>query len=194
VPAPPSLAYVFGYGSLVELREPLTLDGRSFAAVPGRLHGFRRRWGVAMHNWETGEGEKHFVDPRSGLKPRVAVAFLDIEEHPGGTVNGLAVPVDPVRLAELDRREVNYERIEVSGACRPAVAGTVFAYRGSEAARARGGADSGVCVSRQYMELIRAAFAALGPGELEEYERTTEPLRFPERDLELRYPESLAGD
>jgi cation transport regulator ChaC len=197
MPEPPArVDYVFGYGSLVELKQPLAVGGRLFPAAPGRLHGFRRRWGVAMNNWEASEAEKHFVDPRSGLKPRIAVAYLDIEEFPGGTVNGLAIPVDARRLAELDAREVNYSRIDVSPAFRPTVSHTVFAYRGTDSARARSraGADGGeVYVSRQYVERIRSAFASLGPDELAEYERTTEPLDFATRDLEPRYPPPAGG-
>ena len=182
--------YVFGYGSLVELREPLLFEGRLHQPVAGRLHGFRRHWGVAMNNWEANEGEKHFVDPDSGAKPRIRVAYLDIEECEGATVNGLAIPVDATRLAELDVREINYMRIDVSASFRPALP-RVFAFRGTDAARERcrvEAPDDRIHVSRDYVDRIRAAFAALGPEHLAEYERTTAPLRFPQRDLELRYP------
>ncbi len=186
--------YVFGYGSLVELAQPLATAERLFPAAPGRLRGFRRRWGVAMNNWEAGEDEKHFVDPESGLKPRLAVAYLDLEEAAGQAVNGLAIPADAARLRELDTREINYERIDVSAAFEPAIAHTVFVYRGTEAARhrARAGADGGeIYASRQYVERIERAFTALGPGQLDEYQRSTEPLPFPVRELEPRYPPPL---
>ncbi len=188
--------YVFGYGSLVEMTAPLAIGSRIYPAVPGRLHGFRRRWGVAMNNWETSDAEKHFVDPATGLKPHIAVAYLDIEEVPGATVNGLAVPVDPRRLRELDRREVNYRRVVVSEAFRPRLSGTVFTYEGTEPARARATAPTdahGVFVSGSYVEAVRRAFAALGGEALAEYERTTEPLGFARRDLDLRYPPLSSG-
>lgn len=188
------VSYVFGYGSLVELTAPLALGERLFPAVPGRLHGFRRRWGVAMNNWEAGEAEKHFVDPASGLKPCVAVAYLDVEEAPGQAVNGLAIPADATRLRELDARERNYERLEVAAAFEPGLAHAVYVYRGSTAARDRcAGAAGEVCVSRQYAERIEAAFAALGEGALAEYERTTEPSPFSLRALEPRYPPPATG-
>lgn len=189
-PRPP-IDYVFGYGSLVELIDPFVADGHVFPAVPGRLHGFRRFWGAAMNNWEASDAEKHFVDPESGLKPRVRVAYLDIEERIGATVNGLAIPAAAARLAELDRREVNYSRVDVSAAFGPEIAHRVFAYVGTDAARERGrseDADAPIRVSRQYVERIRRAFAALGPEALAEFERTTAPLPFPERELEPRYP------
>lgn len=191
-----SIDYVFGYGSLVELVEPLVEDGRVFPPVPGRLHGFRRFWGAAMNNWEATDAEKHFVDPDSGLKPRVKVAYLDIEQEAGSTINGLAIPVDAARLAELDLREVNYARVEVSTAFTPTIAHRVFVYRGTDAARVRGSRstpDEPIHVSRQYVSRIKSAFAAFGADALEEYERTTEPLQFDARDLEPRYPRLTAG-
>lgn len=191
-----AVAYVFGYGSLVELTQPLVLGERLFPAVPGRLNGFRRRWGVAMNNWEAGDDAKHFVDPASGLKPKLTVAYLDLEEAPGEAINGLAVPVDAARLRELDAREVNYERIEVGAGFEPGASHPVFAYRGTEAARRRARIAAGnggeIYVSRQYAERIERAFAALGPGQLDEYERTTEPLPYDLRDLEPRYPPSFS--
>jgi FtsP/CotA-like multicopper oxidase with cupredoxin domain len=54
------LTYVFGYASLVALNEP--------AAILGRLRGYRRRWGVAMNNWEGGDAVKHFVDRETGAE------------------------------------------------------------------------------------------------------------------------------
>ena len=193
---PPPIDYVFGYGSLVELTEPLVSDGHVFPVVPGRLLGFRRFWGAAMNNWEATEAEKHFVDPASGLKPRVKVAYLDIEEESGSAVNGLAIPVDATRLATLDLREINYSRIEVTPAFEPAIEHRVFTYVGTDAARERRRLeipDAAVHVSRQYVSRIRRAFEALGPEALAEYERTTEPPRLPERDLEPRYPPPPAG-
>jgi len=186
-----AIDYVFGYGSLVELAEPLVAEGEALPALPGHLRGFRRTWGTAMSNWEATAEQKHFVEPASGLKPRVKVVYLDIEVRAGSTVNGLAIPVDPARLAELDLREINYRRIDVSTAFEPAVPQRVFAYVGTEAARERVRLETPgapACVSRQYVSRVREAFAALGGDALAEFERTTEPPPFPERDLEVRYP------
>jgi hypothetical protein len=189
MPDSPRGDYVFGYGSLVALREPLDIDGTSLPAVAGRLRGFRRLWGAAMNNWETAAGEKHYVDPGSDRKPRVRVAFLDIEERAGAAVNGLAVPVDAARLAEFDAREVNYARVDLSAAFDPPLGRRVFAYRATAAARARleaGIAAGDLVVSRDYVELVREAFASLGSGALEEFELDTAAPPCPERELDLR--------
>jgi hypothetical protein len=189
--APAGVAYVFGYGSLVATRDGLTLEGRAWAPVLGCLRGYRRYWGAAMNNWEAGPKQKHFLDPDSGEQPRIRVAYLDIEEEPGRTVNGLALPVDRRRLAEIDRREINYLRIDVSAAFEPALQRPVFTYRATEEARERcrrHHPDAEIFVSSDYVAAVRRAFAELGEGALEEYERTTDPLDFPQRHLRLVYP------
>jgi hypothetical protein len=194
---PGSVDYVVGYASLVGLREAYSDDVED-APQPGRLRGFRRRWEVAMDNWEGGEAVKHFVDPVSGERPRIRVAYLDIYEDAGCSVNGLALPVDRELLEALDAREVNYERVELTAAFEPAgVPGSlpgsprVFAYVGVEAARERcrqGAEDGDVFVSGDYVAGVRRAFAGLAPGALAEFDRTTDPLPFPERELKMIPP------
>ena len=171
--------YVFGYASLVALEDA--------DAVSGRLHGYRRCWGVAMNNWEGGEGVKHYLDPETGERPRVRVAYLDIYEREGSVVNGLALPVDAARLAELDAREVNYERVELTGAFEPALDAPVFAYAGLPEARERcrrGIEDGATFVAGDYARGVRRAFERLGPAASAEYDRSTDPCPFPERKLQ----------
>jgi len=189
---PGELAYVFGYASLV------ALEGD---AVLGRLHGYRRFWGAAMNNWEGGEEAKHFIDRETGERPRIRVAYLDIEPREQSTVNGVAIPADAERLRAFDAREINYERVEVSdafepidAAAAPAGSSPVFTYIGLDAARERchqGAADGDICVSRDYVAGVRLAFERLGDDPLAEYERTTDPLPFPERDLQVVMPGSI---
>lgn len=193
---PEPVDYVFGYASLVGLREGYSADVEE-TPLPGRLRGFRRRWDVAMNNWEGDGGVKHFVDRASGERPRIRVAYLDIYDDAGCAVNGLALPVGRARLDTLDTREVNYERVELSAAFEPDGAAElsgsprVFAYLGLDAARerCRRGAEEGdVFVSGDYAAGVRRAFAGLSPGALAEFDRTTDPLPFPKRDLRVVEP------
>lgn len=193
----PGTAYVFGYASLVAVPESLATEGAE-QPLHGRLQGYRRFWGAAMNNWEGGEGAKHWLDRESGERPRIRVAYLDVEASPGDSVNGVAIPVDAERIAMLDAREINYERIDVSEAFEPLGpqakgAGTsrVFTYVGLGAARERcrrGAAEGNVFVSSDYAGLVRRAFERLSPGALAEFDRTTESLPFPERDLRVVLP------
>ena len=189
--------YVFGYGSLVALRTPLVVEGVIYPAVPCRLRGFGRGWGVAMNNWEAAPGKKHYVDRASRRAPRVRIAFLDLEQQAGAAVNGLAIPVDAAQLADFDAREVNYERIEVSAALEPRLPGCVFVYRGTKEARARRHDDESgteICVSGGYVAAVRRAFADLGEEFLAEFESTTTELPFRQRDLVMVQPTPNAGD
>ena len=189
-------AYVFGYASLVALEDA--------GAVPGRLRGYRRYWGAAMNNWEGGDAVKHFLDRETGERPRVRVAYLDIEPSEGESVNGLAIPLDAAGLATLDAREVNYSRVDVTtafepvaqaataalGACTatPVAPRQVFTYVGLAAARERcrrGAEEGNAFASRDYVAAVRGAFARLGSEALAEFDRSTGPPPFPERELEV---------
>jgi len=183
---PDPIAWVFGYASLVALEDT--------EAVPGRLHGYRRFWGAAMNNWEGGGDAKHWLDGESGERPPIRVVYLDLREQEGSVVNGLVLPVDADRLAELDAREINYARIDVSSAFEGDVAGRVVTYVGLNAARERcrqGAADGNVFVSRDYAANVRRAFEQLAPGALAEFDHTTDPCPFPERDLKVVPPGML---
>ena len=137
---------MFGYGSL-----PAEKDG-----VPCRLRDHRRHWGVAMDNREAIPGYKVYVDPESGERPAVEVAYLSISPHPGASVEGVAFEVTDEELAALDRRERNYDRRDVSAHCD--IEGRVWAYVGSAAGRRRlaEGLRRGTAViSRGYLEKVR---------------------------------------
>lgn len=130
---------VFGYGSLV-------LRG----GTPARLRGYRRAWNVAMDNRVTIPGYKYYVDA-AGERPQVVVTFLGLV--PGDGVDGVVFEGDQ---AELDARERQYERVDVTHAID--VPGPVFAYIGRDVAIARfeAGLREGRAVAqRSYVESVR---------------------------------------
>jgi hypothetical protein len=163
---------VFGYGSLVSI-------GVGRRAV---LRGHRRVWGVAMDNRRDLEGYKSYRLRTDGSRPAVFVAFLDIVQDPGTDTEGVLVAVDEMALAELDARERNYERIDVSAAFDDAP-GRIWTYRGSPAGRARlkrGDLERCVVVDRTYLAAVRAGFAAHG------IDVDIDPAPLPVLDLERR--------
>ena len=164
---------MFGYGSLVPAGVAALPDG----AVPCRLSGWRRGWDVAMDNARDLPGYKHYLTP-DGERPDVMVAFLDIAPHEGGLVNGAAIPVDQGELPDLDRRERNYRRVEVTDHLdtRLPGGGAVWAYVGLPASRERaerGRREGRLVVSRGYYERVREGFAAIG--ERATFSRLTAP-------------------
>jgi cation transport regulator ChaC len=162
--------FVFGYGSL--LRHP--------GGVPCHLLGHRRTWNVAMDNRLTIPGYKYYVDPDTGERPPVRVAFLNLYPAAEGCVNGVAFPVTADALAELDRRERNYVRTDVTALLDVDLGGTVWTYLGSDAARERFEAGAAV-VAQDYFDEIRDGFAAAGG--LDEFDRSTDPVSVPLRRL-----------
>jgi dephospho-CoA kinase len=169
-------AYIFGYGSLVTAP----------AAVRAVLRDHRRVWGVAMDNTVEVPGYKVYALP-DWTRPRLAVAFLDLEEARGADVEGALLAVDAVQLAALDARERQYERIDVTALVDPAPDGTVWAYLGRTPGRARVAAGRAgtakVAIQRSYVELVETAFAAWGEDALARFRASTEPPPFPVLDL-----------
>jgi hypothetical protein len=175
--------HVFGYASLVGA------DGLR----PATLRGHRRVWGVAMDNTRAIPGYKVYELP-DGTRPPLAVAFLDLERTgaPGDAVDGALLAADDDTLAALDRRERQYERVDVradvvlDGGAAP-LDGPIWTYVGRAPGRARVAAGRAgrapVAVQRAYVELVEAAFAALGDDALARYRASTEPPPFPVLEL-----------
>jgi cation transport regulator ChaC len=175
--------WLFGYGSLL----PAGVAALPAGAVPCRLSGWQRWWGVAMDNTRDIPGYKHYLTPE-GARPGVMVAFLDIAPRPDGLVNGVAIPVDESELPGLDRRERNYRRVEVGdalGAPLPG-GGPVWAYVGRRSSReraARGRREGRLVVARGYCERVAEGFEVLG--ERDTFARLTAPPLVPVADLVL---------
>jgi len=182
--------YVFGFGSLVDLealadyldREPFT-EGEFERC---RLRDYRRAWNIARDNSEVIPGHDHLVCSVSGERLDGYVAVVNIRPAPGQAVNGLAFRVSPDELAILDRRERNYDRIDVSGRLDVTVHDRVWAYRGkpfAEERYAKGAAAGSAFINSAYHTLVHLAFESHGPGFLADYLATTDPPEIPLRAL-----------
>ncbi len=169
--------WLFGYGSLL----PAGAGDQVRACA---LVGWQRSWGVAMDNGVDLPGYKHYLAP-DGTRPAVYVAFLDVARRSGAQTNGVVMPVDGDELPELDARERNYERVEVTGELDCPVDGRVWTYAGTAEARERAGRgrkEGGLVVARAYRERVRAGFARIDG--LERFEATTLAAP-PVRELEV---------
>ena len=137
---------VFGYGSLLA-----ETNGQ-----PCRLRDHRVHWGVAMDNRHVIPGYKVYLDPQTGERPPLHVAYLSITPEPGQHVDGHAFEVTDEQLEALDRRERNYDRRDVSDLVE--LEGRVWAYVGSAAGRRRleqGRRRGTAVISRGYLEKVR---------------------------------------
>jgi hypothetical protein len=173
--------FVFGYGSLTARPGPAATRAVKEHGFVADLLGLRRVWGVAMDNRRDLPGYKYYTDT-GGRRPEVFVAYLDLvparqaPADPEARVNGLCLPVDDVLLAQLDCRERNYERVDVSD--RVTVGGArVWAYIGVPAARERlaeGRRTGTAVIDAGYVRTVRAGFSALGDAELAVVEESLE--------------------
>ncbi|HEX3804876.1 MAG TPA: gamma-glutamylcyclotransferase family protein [Solirubrobacteraceae bacterium] len=167
--------FVFAYGSLVRDLAAALHEGGARAC---RLQGHRRCWNVAMDNAVSLPGYKYYLDARDSSRPEVLVTFLNLIEAPGQLVNGVLYPVEDERLAQLDRRERNYLRVEVTGQLDVPVQGRAWTYLGRPEAVRR--FEDGVRARRAvvdgtYLEAVRAGFELLGEDALGEFDASTDP-------------------
>jgi hypothetical protein len=108
-----------------------------------------------MDNTRDLPGYKYYVDPATGERPAVYVAYLDLAPARGSSVTGVVFRPDD--LAALDERERNYQRVEVE--IYPH--GPVWTYMGTAAARERFEHEN-VVVSRDYVDAVRDGLARIG--------------------------------
>jgi gamma-glutamylcyclotransferase (GGCT)/AIG2-like uncharacterized protein YtfP len=174
MPASKPTQYVFAYGSLV--RD--LADGDRLARRAAHLRDHRRAWNVAMDNSISLPGYKYYLDVGDSSRPEVFVTFLNLVPAPGHRVNGILVPVSAGELVELDRRERNYARREVTASIEQAAGGRVWSYFGKpEACRrfAAGRRAARAVVDESYLERVRTGFEALSDDALTEFELSTDP-------------------
>ena len=190
---------MFGYGSLTARRGPLPTRGLKEHGFVADVAGLRRMWGVAMDNRRDLPGYKYYMCA-DGRRPEVFVAYLDlvpentVPTHPAHTgepaagVNGVCLPVDDAVLEQLDGRERNYERTDISDRIEAGGA-QVWAYIGTAEARARlaeGRRTGTAVIDAGYVATVEAGFAALGDGELATVRASLEPGDLPVLQLTRR--------
>jgi gamma-glutamylcyclotransferase (GGCT)/AIG2-like uncharacterized protein YtfP len=178
---------VFGYGSLTARPGPIPTRELEQHGFITDVAGLRRIWGVAMDNRRDLPGYKYYTDV-DGRRPPLFVAYLDLvaaaPTHPA-RVNGLCLPVDDAVLAQLDRRERNYERTDVSDRVQAGGA-RVWAYIGTASARERlaeGRRTASAVIDAGYVRTVQTGFAALGADELARVGASLEPGDLPVMEL-----------
>lgn len=166
--------WVFGYGSLVSpasigvtvQREVTPGDGFE-AAV---LDGYGRRWNYgSLRQRADWHGDHGPVE--GGI-----VVSLGVAKASGEWANGAIIEVSADELAHLDRRESDYDRVDVSDAIRDNDGRAIVTYvpRPSAIARYERHRDEHTAAVRAgYVQLVEAAFESLGGSHLDDYRATT---------------------
>ncbi|GAA3336246.1 hypothetical protein GCM10020358_07650 [Amorphoplanes nipponensis] len=186
---------IFAYGSLVHPETAKALCSSSVDQEPNifraELHDYRRAWSVATDNM-VHEQEVAYFDPRTGDRPELQVLFLNAESHTGASIDGVILPIGLERIRELDERERNYLRVDVTGmvdvarVARECQVDKIWLYVGRRRATlaASTGISAGTAVIwRDYLDRVTTAFSN-HEGMLERF--SAEPLPVaPDRIIDL---------
>jgi hypothetical protein len=137
-----------------------------------RLRGWSRGWHVCRDNLSV---EKTFARAGDGSLPGHCLG-LGLEPDDGAEdPNGALIEVSEEELERLDLREMRYERVDVTEAIDADVrVDRVLAYRARPEHRRPSPIPTDAVIIASYVATVEAAFADLGPGELERFRATTE--------------------
>lgn len=172
------MAFVFGYGSLVDRASLEASIGRAVETddgpFPAHLRGYRRCWNVAT---PTTVRPEYLLTSADGAPWSGHLGWLGIESDPAAAASGAAFRVTARDLDVLDQRELSYDRIEVTAQLADVLPGgtdeAVFTYRPKPDAveRARR-VGSRVTVMARYLRLLDRGFHCLGEVVYGEHVRT----------------------
>ena len=167
-------AAVFAYGSLVSAASAAeTLGKRHVEPRPAALRGWRRSFSLSPRQPALREDVRPRID--DGTIPELILALNLEPADPDAEVNGALIETGAADLERLDRRELRYDRIEVTGTvAAPKPIERVFAYVARAENHVPAPPDEAVILG-SYERAVERAFAALGPGQLEGYRTTTVP-------------------
>lgn len=182
--------YIFGYGSLVNqealaryLCRTCTADTTHFC----HLHGYRRCWNVAMDNRLDLPSYKYYLDAATGQRPNIFVTFLNIRSAPQTSVSGILFEVSQEELAQLDMRERNYRRIEITDQLDITVAnGYAWVYIGTPEAEERyqkGLNSKTAFISEEYHQFVHDCFSQCNSAIALNYREATDTPEVPLKKL-----------
>ena len=175
------VAWVFGYGSLVEPSSLARTIGRVARLgddmFPATLTGYGRRW-----NYGVGHVSGTWVRVDGSSVENGTIVALGLVESHDESVNGVLVSVTADELAEIARRERDYDRVDVAdrvttdpdGAMPEGSTVVTFVPRRSAVERYVDARDAGSAGIRDtYLDVVDAAFAALSDEQADIYRATT---------------------
>ncbi len=174
--------WIFGYGSLVNPVSFGTTVGRPFTVGRDFHYAVLDGWG---RRWNYGVG--HLVAHHAGS--RVTVVALGVIRSVGESANGVVGWVADDELADLDQRERDYDRVDITGLVEAPVAldAPVETYvpRPVAVARYEAARDAGTAaVEQRYWDLVAGAFAGFGRDERQRFLATTPAPDVPIVELE----------
>jgi len=173
-----SSTWVFGYGSLVSPASMARTIGRTVDAADvtiALLHNYARRW-----NYGVLHRSGNWIDGDTSVTEGVIVA-LGLAAAERESCNGVAIRVTADELLQLDWRERNYDRTDVTDQItleRDVNVTQVVTYvpRPDAVNRYEQARDVGrAAVEQRYWDLVHSAFDDLGPSHRALFDTTLAP-------------------
>ena len=169
------VAYIFGYGSLVDPNDFLISQYPDAEKIYGILDGYERHWEIAIDNMSPATDHKYYVDSETGERHNGYVGMLGLEKSPGAVCNGVAILADQELFDDIQRRETSIYSIsdDLRDSFSTPLDYPLYTYLASPEGYSNRSEAETLVIPRGYSETVEAAFESLGAKELETYLETT---------------------
>jgi len=161
--------YLFGYGSLINPNSIQRTLGREITVdnlIEALIHDYVRKWQLV--DWV-------IIEENNKEKPIPAI-FLDIVRQPGAMTNGILIPILEDEINKMDKRERNYDRVNVSNLIDPSISEYIFTYIGKKEHTIP---PKESCVLIEYEKIIEEGFNFWNKAFKQQYYESTIPHKFP---------------
>lgn len=159
---------VFGYGSLVNKASLEKTLGKNIKVQTAVLNGWKRDWSAILENTS---GKPHYQLASGEIPPKVAV--LNIKPSEDSLVNGILVNCSEQDLDRLISREVHYDLVDVTKQVETGGYDKVYSFTAKPQFTDTNAKD--IVIPASYKNLVEDGFRGLGPAELDQYQKTTNP-------------------
>ena len=173
------MIYIFGYGSLVnseKLKAFLGVKELHKKTQFTYIRGYSRSWDVAMDNSINLPNYKFYISKDNQERENIFVSFLNIQKSPQKSVYGILFPIEKESLPLMDKRERNYNRVNITGSISNLDSldkeDIVYTYIGKKDANERyrkGKKENRVFVSKDYYDDILSSFKKFNGSFYDEY-------------------------
>lgn len=185
---PEGSAGIIAYGSLVSLPSFEQTLGHKYAGPIHQIHlaGYERAWAcVRPFNDARAPSRAQkmaaFLTRVSERVPIVGTAELNISAKKGGRLNAILYVISQEDLANLDKREWGYQRVDITDKIEEFRfrGGKVYVYEGLPGQPAGALADNSVYILiKEFRDLVTGACDAVGKSFRDEFDSSTRPCTF----------------
>lgn len=183
--AKPGEVGMIGYGSLISLQSMERTLGRKYSDSIYLVHleGFQREWNYVSYNNDSLLPKEYleyegYYKHKTDTIPFKKTIFLNIMNEKESSINCVLYFISSQELKDFDKREIGYERIDVTNRIKEfnIQGGKVYAYKALPNYTFDENSDKQISIiSKSYIDLVTEACDSIGRYYRKEYEETTIP-------------------